>query len=88
MSEANGNGRIAHFEEKLKAAEAMLAAEKLKLAKRKQKENKKLFGLVGQEVCDAAERSPELRLMIAQILGGAVTDAAARRFLEARGYIA
>jgi hypothetical protein len=88
VSETNGNERIAHFEEKLKTAEARLAAEKMALAKRKQKDNKKLFGLVGQEVCEAAEKSPELRLMIGQILGGSVTDAAKRRFLDARGYIA
>jgi len=89
VSEKNGNGdKLSRLEEKLKTAEARLAAEKMALAKRKQKDNKKLFGLVGQEVCQAAEKSPELRLMIAQILGGAVTDAAKRRFLETRGYIA
>jgi hypothetical protein len=43
---------------------------------------------VGREACEAAEKSPEFRLMIAQTLGGAVTDPAARRFLEGRGYIA
>jgi hypothetical protein len=89
VSEKNGNGdKLSRLEEKLKTAEARLAAEKMALAKRKQKDNKKLFGLVGQEVCQAAEKSPELRLMIAQILGGAATDAATRRFLETRGYIA
>ena len=89
MSETNGNGdKLSRLQEKVKAAEARLAAEKMILANRKQRDNKKLFGLVGQEVCEAAQRSPELHLMIAQILGGAVTDAAARRFLEARGYIA
>jgi hypothetical protein len=89
VSETNGNGdKLSRLHEKVKAAEARLAAEKMLLAKRKQKDNKKLFGLVGQGVCEAAEKSPELRLMLAQILGGAVTDAGARRFLEARGFIA
>lgn len=88
MNEKNGNGRIAHFEEQFKAAGARLAAAKLAQAKRKQKDDKKLFGLVGEEVCEAAAKSPELRLMIAQILGGSVTDAAKRSFLDARGYIA
>jgi hypothetical protein len=92
----NGNGdtlsrlqeKVKAAEEKKKMAEANLAAERLALAKRKQKDDKKLFGLVGEEVCEAAAKSPELRLMIAQILGGSVTDAAKRRFLDARGYIA
>ena len=84
----NGNGRIAHFEEQVKAAEARLAAARMAQAKRKKKDNRKLFGLVGEEVCEAAAKSPELRLMIAQILGGSVTDAAKRRFLEAREFIA
>jgi len=86
--EMNGNGRIAHFEEQVKAAEARLAAARMAQAKRKQKDNKKLFRLVGEEVCTAADKSPELHLMIAQILGGSVTDAAKRRFLDARRYIA
>ncbi len=90
VNEKNGNGneRLTVLLERRKQDDALILAERMKVAKRKQKDDKKLFGLVGQEVCGAAERSPDLRLMIAQILGGAVTDAAKRRFLEARRYIA
>jgi hypothetical protein len=89
VREINGNGdRLSRLQEKVKAAEARLAAERLLLAKRKQRDDKKLFALVGQAICSAAEQSPEFHLMLKQTLGGAVTDAADRRFLEARGYIA
>jgi hypothetical protein len=85
----NGSGdKLSRLLERQKEVDAQLAAEKLRLAKRKQKDDRKLFASVGREVCEAAEKSPEFRLMIAQTLGGAVTDDAARRFLEARGYIA
>lgn len=89
MNEKNGNGdKLSRAEEQFKAAQARLAAAKIDAAKRKQKDDNKLFRLVGEGVCKAAEKSPELRLMIAQILGGSVTDAAKRRFLESRRYIA
>jgi hypothetical protein len=85
---SSGNAKLQALLERQKEVEARLAAEKLRLAKRKQKDDKKLFASVGREVCEAAEKSPEFHLMIAQTLGGAVTDPAVRRFLEGRGYIA
>ena len=93
VNETNGNGngngaKLNRLLERQKEIEAQLAEEKLRLAKRKQKDNKKLYALVGGAVCDAAERSPDFHLMLKQTLGGAVTDAAAGRFLDARGYIA
>jgi hypothetical protein len=84
----SNDDKLSRLLEKQKQVDAQLAAEKLRLAKRKQKDDRKLFALVGREACEAAEKSPEFRLMIAQTLGGAVTDPAARRFLEGRGYIA
>jgi len=83
-----GNGRLESLLERQKQLDAQLAAEKLKLAKRKQKDDKKLFALVGRSVCQAAEHSADFHLMVNQTLGGEVTDAAARRFLEERGWLA
>ena len=85
----NGNGdRLSRLLERQKELDAQLAGEKLRLAKRKQKDDKKLFSLVGRAVCETAEQSKDFHLMLKQTLGGAVTDDAARRFLEARGFIA
>jgi hypothetical protein len=88
MNAANGNARLEALLERQKQLDALLAAEKLKLAKRKQRDDRKLFALVGEAVCEAAEKSSDFHLMLNQILGGAVTDATARRFLKERGYIA
>lgn len=91
VNEKNGNGngdKLNRLLERQKEIEAQLAEEKLRLAKRKKKDDRKLHALVGQAVCEAAERSADFHLMLKQTLGGAVTDEAARRFLEARRYIA
>jgi hypothetical protein len=86
---SNGSGdKLSRLLERQKEVEAKLASEKIRLLKRKQKDDRKMFGWVGRAICEAAEKSPEFRMMIAQTLGGAVTDEAARRFLDARGYIA
>ncbi len=85
---SNGNTRLESLLERQKQLDALVATEKLKLAKRKQRNDRKLFILVGEAVCEAAERSPEFLLMLKQTLDGTVTDAVSRRFLEARGYIA
>jgi hypothetical protein len=86
---SNGNGdKLSRLLERQKELDAQLATEKIRLLKRKQKDDKKLFAWVGRTICEAAEKSPEFRLMIAQTLGGAIADPAARRFLEGRGYIA
>jgi hypothetical protein len=87
-NEINGNAKLEALLERQKQLDAQLAAEKLRLAKRQQKDDKKLYALVGRTVCETAEQSKDFHLMLNQTLGGAVTDAAARRFLEGRGYIA
>ena len=86
---SNGNGdKLSRLLERQKELDAQLATEKIRLLKRKQKDDKKLFALVGRAVCETAEQSKDFHLMLNQTLGGAVTDASARRFLEGRGYIA
>jgi hypothetical protein len=83
----NGNAKLEALLERQKEIEARLAAEKLRLAKRKQKDDRKLFADVGREVCHAGERVPNFQLMVAQTLGGTVTEEKVRRFLTERGWL-
>lgn len=83
----NGNARLEALLERQKQVDAQLAAEKVRLAKRKQKDDRKLFGDVGREVCHAGERAPNFQLMVAQTLGGTVTDEKVRRFLTERRWL-
>jgi hypothetical protein len=85
---SNGNAKLEALLERQKEIEARLAAEKLRLAKRKQKDDGKLFRDVGREVCRAGEHAPNFQLMVAQTLGGTLTDEKLRRFLEERGWLA
>jgi hypothetical protein len=55
---SNGNAKLEALLERQKEIEARLAAEKLRLAKRKQKDDGKLFRDVGREVCSAGEHAP------------------------------
>jgi len=84
----SGNARLEALLERQKQLDAQLAAEKLKLTKRKQKEEKKLGALLGRGVCAAAAQSPEFRLMLAQTLaglGGIFTESE-QRFLKLQGW--
>jgi hypothetical protein len=86
-NESNGNAKLEALLERQKEIEARLAAEKLRLAKRKQKDDRKLFADVGREVCHAGECAPNFQLMVAQTLGGTVTDEKLRRFLTERRWL-
>jgi|SRR5271165_1308790 len=88
VSVTNGNPRLEALLERQKQLDALLAAEKLKLAKRKQKDDRKLFAIVGRSVCQAAEQSPDFHLMLRQTLaglGGVLTEGE-QNFLKAHGW--
>jgi len=87
VSVTNGNPRLEALLERQKQLDTLLAAEKLRLAKRKQKGDRKLFADIGREVCHAGERAPNFQLMVSQTLGGTVTDDKVRRFLTERGWL-
>lgn len=83
----NGNGRMEALREKEKAIRARITAENHEQQKRKARDRAKLAEIIGSALVDQASSSVDLHLMLKQILGGAVTDASARRFLEQRGWV-
>ena len=88
VSVTNGNPRLEALLERQKQLEALLAAEKVKLVKRKQKDDRKLFAIVGRSACYAAEQSPDFHLMLRQTLaglGGVLTEGE-QNFLKAHGW--
>ena len=85
---SNGNGdKLSRLLERQKELDAQLATEKIRLLKRKQKDDKKLFALVGRAVCETAEQSKDFHLMLNQTLGGAVTDASAGTRISVKAYL-
>jgi hypothetical protein len=88
VSVTNGNPRLEALLERQKQLDALLAAEKVKLAKRRQKDERKLFAIVGRSACHAAEQSPDFHLMLRQTLaglGGVLTEGE-QSFLKAHGW--
>jgi hypothetical protein len=87
-SGSNGNARLDALLERQKQLDAQIADEKLKLGKRKQKDEKKLGGLLGRGARAAAEQSSEFHLMFTQTLaglGGIYTESE-QRFLKSQGW--
>jgi len=83
----DGNGKIESLRKREAALKAAIAAETQKQQKREAKNRRRLVDLIGTALVDQAGSSPDLQLMLKQILSGAVTDVSARRFLEERGWL-
>jgi hypothetical protein len=83
----DGNGKIESLRKREAALKAAIAAETQKQQKREAKNRQRLADLIGTALVDQAGSSPDLQLMLKQILSGAVTDVSARRFLEERGWL-
>ena len=82
----NGD-RIEFLKQKDRDIRAALAAEQMKLAKRRQRDAKRRWLLLGDAVDKTAALSPEFKLMIVQTALVNITDAKARRFLAEQGWL-
>jgi hypothetical protein len=80
--------RIDALKEREREIRAQIAAEQMRLARRKEKDNAKLFSIVGEALVQTAAQNPEgLGVMLRQVLSAAVTDDRERQFLAARGWL-
>jgi hypothetical protein len=83
---SKSSGRLAHSLDRQKQLHALVATEKIRLAKKRDRANTKHFMALGQSVSKAAEQSPQFHLMIRQTLDGlSISDPAARRVLAKKG---
>jgi hypothetical protein len=82
-----GGGRIEALKEREREIRARIAAEQVRMARRKQKVNAKLFALVGETLTQYAAQSPDFQLMLKQVLQTAVTDERSREFLKGQGWL-
>jgi hypothetical protein len=88
MNNGNGNGRIEALKKKEADIRARLAAEQLKIKRRMDRENARLFALVGEALCRNAGQNPDsFGLMLKQVLASAVTDDRSREFLRMKGML-
>ena len=84
----NGQERIVLLKARERELRAKIAAEQVRQQKRREKENARLFSIVGQALVESGAKSPEtLGLMLKQVLASAVTDEPTRKFLSGRGWL-
>ena len=79
--------RIEFLKQKERDIRAALAAEQMKLAKRRQRDAKRSWMLLGEAIDKTAALSAEFKLMIVQTALVNVTDEKARRFLAEQGWL-
>ncbi len=83
----NGAGRLEALRQREAALRAAIAAEKVRQQKRKEKADARVFAIVGEALTRYAERSPDFRLMLGQVLQSAELRDTDRAFLAANGWL-
>jgi len=83
----NGNARLEALRQREAALKAVIAAEKVREQKRKEKAETRLFAIVGEALTRHAERSPDFRLMLRQVLQSAELRDSQRAFLAENDWL-
>jgi len=88
MGNASGNiDKLEALRKREAAVKAAIAAEKVRQQKRKEKNDARVFAVVGEALTRYAEQSPEFRLMLTQVLQSAELRDADRVFLAGNGWL-
>jgi hypothetical protein len=83
----NNATRIEALKERERELRAQIAAEQIRLAKKRKKEDALLFSMVGRAVVEHASQSPTFLLTLKQVLAVALTEERERKLAAARGLI-
>ena len=89
MSSNSGasHDRIEALRKREAAVRAAIAQEKVRAQKKKEKDDARLFSIVGAALVRNAERSPDFQLMLKQILQAAELRDSDRAFLAQKGWL-
>jgi hypothetical protein len=79
--------RIELLRERERELRLQITAEQIRLAKKRQKEDARVFSLVGRLLLEHAPNSPDLHLFLKKTLGTLVLDERSRGLLASRGLI-
>ena len=79
--------RIELLRERERDLRAQITAEQIRLAKKRQKEDARVYSLVGRMLLEHAANSPDLHLFLKKTLGTLVLDERSRALLASRGLI-
>jgi hypothetical protein len=87
MNGTNGNGRIEFLRAKEREIREALSAETAKLAKKRKRDEAKLFSIVGSALIREAQKEEDFRAKLIEALNVSVTDERERVFLENHGWL-
>jgi hypothetical protein len=80
------NAKLDELRRREQALKAAIAQEKVKEQKRKDKENARLFSVIGEALAHYATKSPDFKLMLKQVLQSAELRDTDRAFLAGKGW--
>ncbi len=86
-SKTSGNAVLDALRKKEAALKAAIATEKVKQQKRQEKDDARLFSIVGAALVQNAAQSPDFRLMLKQVLQSAALRETDRAFLAGKGWL-
>lgn len=82
-----GNARLDSLRQREASLRAAIAAEKVRQQKHKEKENTRVYTVVGEALARQAEQTPDFRMMLKQVLQSAEMRDADRAFLAGKGWL-
>jgi len=83
----NGNERIEALRKREQAIKAAIAAEQVRRQRRKEKEDARLFSIIGEALIKNAAQSPDFQLMLKQVLQSAALRETDRAVLAGKGWL-
>lgn len=79
--------RLVELHRREAALKSAIAAEKVRQQKRKEKSDARVFSIIGEALTHYAERSPDFKLMLKQVLQSAELRDTDRAFLAGSGWL-
>lgn len=83
----NDNVRMEILLRKEREIHARIVAERVQRQKRKEKDDARLFAIIGEALVTYGAQSPDFKTMLRQALAGSVTDERSRKFLTDRRWL-
>ena len=83
----NQNRKLDDLLRREQALKAAIATEKVRQQKKREKEDARLFSIVGEALVKNAAQSPDFQLMLKQVLQSAALRESDRDFLAGKGWL-
>jgi hypothetical protein len=81
------NSKLEALRKREAALKAAIVAEQVRQQKRNEKDNARLFAMIGEALVIYGNQSTDFKTMLRQVLASAITDERSRQFLKDRGWI-